>query len=245
MHCICANQRSKEESCCTQVVVMFKCLQRKVVPPPLSSFTLNSGCRLLTCAKHCPTCCLVWCFLGFLSQLTLCKTTLDVLKGATKSNVYFICSCRSSSRPGRRSSAPMSRPSSPSWETAAPSTWGKVCAGGARRPRGGGVHWASHVTLVSFQCLTPTWRWRATRWRRASRGRHLGTCRPCSWLLVRSHFSRRRRDHRLGTTQTTVKRFHLPSSSSSVKCARSVPAYFAETLYYAMKVKWNPSPSQT
>lgn len=166
----------------------------------LSSLTIISDCVLhylaaqllclLTSGKHCLTC-------FFFHVFIFRKATLAVLKGATKSSTLLICSCRSSSRPERRSSARMSRPSSPSWETAAPSTWGKVSAGGAERPRGAGVHTANHVTLVYFQCLMPTWRWLDTRWRRASTGRHLETWKLCSWLSVRSHSWR---DDRLGKT---------------------------------------------
>lgn len=152
-----------------------------------------------------------------------------------------ICPCRSSSRPERRSSAPTSRPSSPSWETAAPRIWGKVCAGGSER--GGHARGQSHdPRLVSvFDAYMKMTGYEMEESINRETSGNLKTL----LLAVGKEALQSAQTWPLWTTRATFKRLHLLSCSSSVKCARSVPAYFAETLYYAMKVRWNPSLSQT
>lgn len=150
-----------------------------------------------------------------------------------------LCGCRSSSKPEKRSLALMSKLLSPSLETAVQSTWGKVCMPVSELQRGQNhVQVQFDVTgLDLFQCLMYTWRWLGMRWRRALREKHLEVWRTSCWPWVRMDacfFNHQT----FNTTLWWLLNCWL-FSYFEVKCARSVPAYFAETLYYAMKVKSN------
>lgn len=174
------------------------------------------------------------------ASLTVCL--IFRVKHCVMCSLWCFRACRSSSRPERRSSALTSKRSSPSWATAAPSISGKVrlCFWEVRWDREGRV--CESCEPFSFQCLTLTWRWLDTKWRRALTGKHLEAWKLCSWPLVRIYTTPPRTLLVLRPqmwSQMIFKWLHLLSFSFAVKCARSVPAYFAETLYYAMKVRWN------
>lgn len=103
--------------------------------------------------------------------------------------VLCLCDWRPSSKLEKRSLALMSKPLSLSSETAAQSTWGKVCMpGSALQRRQYHLRVQCDVTdrtcLDLFQCLMHTWRWLAMRWRRALREKHLEVWRTSCWPWV-------------------------------------------------------------
>lgn len=81
-----------------------------------------------------------------------------------------------------------------------------------------------------FQCLMPTWSCLDTRWRRASRGKPPDPWGTSCWPWVG------RVPVLTSLPLSGGKDYNNIVSPFSVKCARSVPTYFAETLYYSMKV---------
>lgn len=152
--------------------------------------------------------------------------------------VLYFCVCRSSSKPEKRSLAPMSKRLSPSWETAAQRTWGKVCllvSELQRRQNHSEFDVTDSNCVDLFQYLMHTWRWLGMRWRRALREKHLEVWRTFFWPWVRADSC-----VLMGRSLIVLyNNFYIIDFSLfhfKVKCARSVPAYFAETLYKAMKV---------
>lgn len=98
-----------------------------------------------------------------------------------------VCGCRFSSKPEKRSLAPMNKRLWPSWETAAPSTWGKVGVLVSELQRRQSHSQSESGTCVDFfQFLMHTWRWLGMRWRRALREKHLEVWRTFFWPWVRT-----------------------------------------------------------